>query len=121
LMGNWKNFSLQGVTEDPNHNLIAFSTGVLKLIDPTGNAVTIINSNAKEIDNVSVNTMTNGKTILCIVDGLENDVYLHGLNGQMFVNQSFEGTGKSVVTEVTNGKYLLTTIVDDFIVQYSVN
>jgi hypothetical protein len=121
LMGNWKNFSLQGVTEDPNHNLIAFSTGVLKLIDPTGNVVTIINSNAKEIDNVSVNTMTNGKTILCIVDGLENDVYLHGLNGQMFVNQSFEGTGKSVVTEVTNGKYLLTTIVDDFIVQYSVN
>lgn len=121
LKGNWKNFSLQGVTEDLSHNLIAYSTGVLKLIDPTGNIVTIINSNAKEIDNVSVNSLANGKTVICIVDGLENDVYLHGLNGQMFVNQSFEGTGKSVVTEVANGKYLLTTIVDDFIVQYSVN
>ena len=121
LKGNWKNFSLQGVTEDLSHNLIAYSTGVLKLIDPTGNIVTIINSNAKEIDNVSVNSLANGKTVICIVDGLENDVYLHGFNGQMFVNQSFEGTGKSVVTEVANGKYLLTTIVDDFIVQYSVN
>jgi hypothetical protein len=121
LKGNWKNFSLQGVTEDLSHNLIAYSTGVLKLIDPTGNIVTIINSNAKEIDNVSVNSLANGKTVICIVDGLENDVYLYGLNGQMFVNQSFEGTGKSIVTQVTNGKYLLTTIVDDFIVQYSVN
>ena len=121
LKGNWKNFNLQGTTGDPNHNLIAYSTGVLKLIDPAGNVVTIINSNAKEIDNVSVNTMANGKTIICIVDGLENDVYLHGLNGQLFVNQSFDGTGKSVVTDVANGNYLLTTIVDDFIVQYSVN
>jgi hypothetical protein len=121
LNGNWKNFNLQGTTGDPNHNLIAYSTGVLKLIDPAGNVVTIINSNAKEIDNVSVNTMENGKTIICVVDGLENDVYLHGLNGQLFVNQSFDGTRKSVVTDVSNGNYLLTTIVDDFIVQYSVN
>jgi hypothetical protein len=121
LNGNWKNFKLQGATEDVNPNLIAYSTGVLKLIDPTGNVITIINSNAKEIDNASVNSFANGKTIICIVDGLENDVYLHGLNGQMFVNQSFEGTGKSIVTQATNGKYLLTTIVDDFIVQYSVN
>ncbi|MDP4683627.1 MAG: hypothetical protein NWS40_02950 [Crocinitomicaceae bacterium] len=121
LKGNWKNFNLQGTTGDLNNNLIVYSTGVLKLIDPAGNVVTIINSNAKEIDNVSVNTMANGKTIICIVDGLENDVYLHGLNGQLFVNQSFDGTGKSVVTDVANGNYLLTTIVDDFIVQYSVN
>ena len=121
MKGNWKNFNLQGTTGDPNHNLIAYSTGVLKLIDPAGNVITIINSDAKEIDNVSVNTMANGKTIICIVDGLENDVYLHGLNGQLFVNQSFDGTGKSVVTDVANGNYLLTTIVDDFIVQYSVN
>jgi hypothetical protein len=121
LNGNWKNFNLQATTGDPNHNLIAYSTGVLKLIDPAGNVVTIINSNAKEIDNVSVNTMENGKTIICVVDGLENDVYLHGLNGQLFVNQSFDGNRKSVVTDVANGNYLLTTIVDDFIVQYSVN
>ena len=121
LTGNWKNFQIQGATTDQNHNLIAYSTGVFKLIDPKGNIVTIINSKAKEIDNVSINSLANGKTVISIVDGLENDVYLHGLNGQLFVNHSFEGTGKSIVTQVASGKYLLTTIVDDFIVQYSVN
>lgn len=121
LNGNWKNFKLHEGTKDSDQNLIAYSTGVFKLIDSKGNVISIINSEAKEIDNVTVNTLANGKTIICIVDGLENDVYLHGLNGQLFVNQSFEGTGKSIVTQVTNGKYLLTTIVDDFIVQYSVN
>jgi hypothetical protein len=121
LNGNWKNFKLHDGTIDSDQNLIAYSIGVFKLIDSKGNVISIINSKAKEIDNGTVNTLANGKTIICIVDGLENDVYLHGLNGQLFVNQSFEGTGKSIVTQVTNGKYLLTTIVDDFIVQYSVN
>jgi len=121
LSGNWKNFKLQGATDDETPNLIAYSTGVFKLIDSKGAVITIVNSKAKEIDNVSVNSFSNGKTIICIVDGLENDVYLHGLNGQLFINHSFEGAGKSIVTQVASGKYLLTTIVDDFIVQYSVN
>jgi hypothetical protein len=121
LNGNWKNFKLHKGTKESDQNLIAYSTGVFKSIDSKGNVISIINSKAKEIDHVTVNTLANGKTIICIVDGLENDVYLHALNGQLFANQSFEGTGKSIVTQVTNGKYLLTTIVDDFIVQYSVN
>ena len=60
----------------------------------------------------------NGRTYVSLIDGLENNVYLYQLNGEKLLNQSFEGMKKSMLNSA-DGNLILTTIVDNYLIQYN--
>jgi len=59
----------------------------------------------------------NGRTIVSVIDGLENNVYLYELDGEKIFDRSFEGSRKSMLNWNEN-TMTLTTIVDNFLIQY---
>jgi hypothetical protein len=61
----------------------------------------------------------NGRTYVSLIDGLENNVYLYKLNGEKLLDQSFEGMKKSMLNWA-DGSLILTTIVDNYLIQYKV-
>ena len=52
-----------------------------------------------------------------MIDGLENNVYLYGTNGQLINKKPIEGQQKVVIKSIGN-TLQISTIVDQFIVQY---
>ncbi len=69
-----------------------------------------------EVDDVTVLTNSSGKTYVSILDGLENNVYLYSTNGEL-VKKSLEGQTKVQLHSYSN-RTRLTTVIDQFIVQY---
>lgn len=69
-----------------------------------------------EIEYVDILTSSQGKTIVAILDGLENNVYLYSTNGEL-IKKSIEGQTKVELQSYMN-KTRLTTVIDQFIVQY---
>ncbi|MCH2224661.1 MAG: hypothetical protein MK066_07825, partial [Crocinitomicaceae bacterium] len=70
-----------------------------------------------EIDYVSYNTLNSGKTIIGVIDGLENSVYLYGIDGSRINPKPFEGKSKVIVQSEGLG-LTITTVVDQFLIQY---
>ena len=72
-----------------------------------------------DIEYCDVQTI-NGRTYVSLIDGLENNVYLYQLDGNKLTDKSFEG-GKKCMINVHNSKMILTTIVDNYLIQYELN
>ncbi len=70
-----------------------------------------------EVDDVYVETNSNGATLIAIVDGLENNVYLYNLNGEKIQKRPIEGQKKVITKKLSTG-ILVSTIMDQFITQY---
>lgn len=73
-----------------------------------------------EVESVSVYEANSGKTYCAVLDGLENNVYLYDSNGSLLTQKGLEGQGKVDVL-VKKGSIRVTTIVDQFVVQYFEN
>ncbi|MBL1280622.1 MAG: hypothetical protein COA33_010130 [Fluviicola sp.] len=105
--------------ENTNKNpvIILKSANEIILINKDGISFSQLKIPFNEVDNVELFTSNSGKTILAIVDGLENNVYLYGANGEKVIDKALEGQNK---VELNNfGNHLqVTTIVDQFLVQY---
>ncbi len=69
-----------------------------------------------EVEDVHIVTTANGKTIVAVLDGLENNVHLFKSNGEK-VQDSVEGQTK-VELQIQNNRLRLTSVIDQFIVQY---
>lgn len=121
LGAGWNGYSLKSVEESEGKIwLTIFKSGSIKLVDDRGKTWHSLNSNVQNIESVWVEFIPGGKTTISVVDGLENDVYLYGLNGQMIGNGAFEGSFKGISSTKSNGTKIITTIVDDFIVQHTI-
>jgi WD40 repeat protein len=70
-----------------------------------------------EIEDVHIHTNDSGKTSIGVIDGLENNVYLYTKDGQRTVNKSLEGQSKIRISYSAN-QHRITTIVDQFVIQY---
>lgn len=73
-----------------------------------------------EIGDIFYYSGDTGKTRIAVLDGLENNVYLYKLNGELASKKPMEGSRKLELSETSDG-LIITTIVDQFIVQYVEN
>jgi hypothetical protein len=78
-----------------------------------------LKSNISSIDWVSYSKQ-NGKTIYAVVDGLDNNIVLYNGKGEITSKEQIEGSKKCVLKQEGN-QLIVSTIVDNFIVQYRIN
>jgi hypothetical protein len=96
--------------------LIVKSANKIHLINSEGISFGEISLPFNELEDVHIHTDDYGKTCVAILDGLENNVYLYGTDGQQIVKKSLEGQSKIRVH--SSNQMRITTIVDQFVIQY---
>ena len=122
------------------HNFMRFNRGKLKriiandknpiLVVQDGNEIILLNTKGipfasfkvpfNEIDHISVFQTASNKTLVGIIDGLENNVYFYTTDGNRITQKSIEGQTKVTVSPMNN-ENIITTVMDQFIVQYFLN
>ncbi|MCH2231527.1 MAG: hypothetical protein MK105_14405 [Crocinitomicaceae bacterium] len=122
------------------HNFSNFKRGSIKnvidvnknpvVIVQDGNEIILLNSKGipfssfkvpfNEIDYVSLSSANQTKSIIGIIDGLENNVYFYTTEGKQIIQKPIEGQTK-VFLEQNENEYVITTVIDQFIVQYFEN
>ncbi len=70
-----------------------------------------------EIENFDVITSTNGNTYIAVIDEIENNVYIFDSKGKKLNEKAFEGKGKVKLSD-DNGKLTLSTLIENYVVQY---
>lgn len=100
-----------------NPVLIIQSANRIHLINSEGASFGQIDLPFNEIEDVHVFTNDSGKTYVGVIDGLENNVYLYSTDGQKIISKSLEGQSK-IRLNWTNNHKRITTIVDQFVIQY---
>lgn len=103
--------------DNSNAVIIVQSANKIRLINSEGIPFGEINLPFNEVEDVHIFTNDSGKTLVGVIDGLENNVYLYGTDGQKVVNKSLEGQSK-IRLGSTNNQKQITTIVDQFVIQY---
>lgn len=108
---------------------ISHSLNEIYFVSKKGSFVSVFNSEGKvlgefnvsfsDIENIDVKSI-NGRNFVSIIDGLENNVYLYQLNGKKITDRSFEGSKKTTINS-DNNTLILTTIVDNYLIQYMIN
>jgi hypothetical protein len=121
INSNLNTHKLFGINSDGEQlKFILTTDNSVLILDESGKTLLNISSKAKEFEFVNFNDMNSSNSILAIVDGMENDVYLHSPNGDLIGGKSLEGSLKASVQR-SGGILLITSVVDDFIVQYTLN
>ena len=99
------------------------------IINEKANQISILNNTGFPLGNITLDFSNyeysdvqtfGGRTYVSVIDGLENNVYLYQLDGNKLTDKSFEG-GKKCMLNVHNSKMILTTIVDNYLIQYELN
>ncbi len=121
---NYQSFQharLLGIQQDGRSPIIIIqAANEVHLLNPEGIPFSHINLPFNEIGDVFVQTFESGKTTTAIIDGLENNVYLYALDGVRLKHEPMEGQTKVVLSSEANTT-IVTTVVDQFIVQYFEN
>lgn len=100
--------------------LLVQSANEVHLINQQGIPFGEIRLPFNEVTGIQYASLNSGKTIIAVIDGLENNVYLYEMNGKPALERPLEGKTKVVVSSV-GGSLLVTTVVDQFITQYLEN
>lgn len=103
-----------------NPYIVVQSANELDLVNQQGISFGKIAVPFNEIEHVFIENGVSGNNLVSIIDGIENNVYLYRTNGEKVNNLTFEGQQKAVITSTKTSK-TITTIVDQFIVQYYIN
>lgn len=108
--------------DDSNKNpyLIIQALNEIHFINNQGISFGNIRVPFNEIEDVFIQNPSLGVNTVAIIDGIENNVYLYRTTGEKINDSSFEGQTKVTITS-SDEKTILTTIVDQFIVQYYIN
>lgn len=107
---------------DNNKNpiIVVRSINEVKLFNVDGVEIGSVKLPFNEIADVDIAFMENGKTIIGVIDGLENNVYLYRVGGNLLIEKPIEGQQK-VDVRISGSNKKITTIVDQFVVQYFEN
>ena len=116
---NLADYKLEEINE--RFEILLSKGDLAKLVTQNGQTKINLTTSAKHIEYLHLSTSVIGRTVLTVVDALQNDVYLYGLNGKLINEKPVPGSLKAVVNESNSTQLILTTIVDDFIVQYTIN
>jgi hypothetical protein len=94
----------------------AVNVGRIDVFDRALSAVGGFTTECSEVESVSACRSSKG-TVVGIIDGLENNVYLYQLTGDKYTERRIEGSTKCELHNV-GVSLRLTTIVDDYLIQY---
>lgn len=101
-----------------NDKTIAVQTNnTLHLLNEQGIGFTQINLPFSDIADIYITTPESGKTYICVIDALENNVYLYSTDGTQLGKKALEGQTR-VHFQTVNGSKCITTVVDQFVIQY---
>ena len=103
-----------------NPTILLQSTNDVHILNQEGVPFGKIRLPFNEVGDIFYYSSNTGKTRIAVLDGLENNVYLYKLNGEFASQQPMEGSRKLELSETSDG-LILTTIVDQFVVQYIEN
>lgn len=120
-LGNYPNGKIlkkDGLARNPH--LIIQSNNELHFINNQGVSFGVIRVSFNEIEDVFIDSPNSGNNLIAVIDGIENNVYLYRTTGEKINNSTFEGQTKAVISSKNDVK-IITTIVDQFIVQYFIN
>ena len=106
--------------ENKNPILVVKSANEIKLINSQGIEIGSVIIPFNEVSDVDIAFTDNGKSLISIIDGLENNVYLYRVGGDALLTKPLEGQQK-VILETFGANKKITTIVDQFIIQYIEN
>lgn len=109
----------------PEGKLLFISKSAMAI--QTGNTVSLLNEEGigfgeitlpfSDIADINITTLESGKTYVCLIDALENNVYLYGTDGSQLSTKALEGQTRVHLQTVGNSK-CITTVVDQFVIQY---
>jgi hypothetical protein len=97
----------------------AVSSGRVDVYDRSFSSVGGFITECSEVESVSACRSSKG-TVISIIDGLENNVYLYLLSGDRYTERRIEGSTKCLLHNV-GVNLRLTTIVDDYLIQYTID
>ncbi len=103
-----------------NPTLIVQSRNTIHFINQKGIEFGKLRMPFNEIEDVNYFNLDSGKTVVSIIDGLENNVYLYNMAGTKLIDQSLEGKTK-VSVSTTSAGLRITTVVDNYVIQYFEN
>ena len=103
-----------------NPHLIIQSNNELHFVNSQGVSFGVIRVSFNEIEDVFIDSSNSGNNLVAVIDGIENNVYLYITTGEKVSNSNFEGQTKALISSKNDVK-IITTIVDQFIVQYFIN
>ncbi|MDB3905843.1 hypothetical protein OAK35_02610 [Crocinitomicaceae bacterium] len=99
-------------------NVMAIQTGnTLSLLNEEGIGFGQITVPFSDVGDLYITTLESDKTYICVIDALENNVYLYGTDGSQLSNKALEGQTRVHLQTVGNSK-CITTVVDQFVIQY---
>lgn len=102
-------------------HLLIQSENLLYVVNLQGISEAEIKLPQKENYIAELHELKNQQQIISVVDDIENNVYLYKQNGERLLNKELEGSIQVQVDELTSGKLLISTVIDQFIVQYIEN
>jgi hypothetical protein len=97
----------------------AISSGRVDVYDRSMSSLGGFITESSEVESVSACRSSTG-TVVSIIDGLENNVYLYRLTGDKYTERRIEGSTKCILHNV-GVNVRLTTIVDDYLIQYIID
>lgn len=103
-----------------NPTLIVQSRNTIHFINQKGIEFGKLRMPFNEIEDVNYFILNSGKTVVSIIDGLENNVYLYNMAGTKLIDRSLEGKTKVSVSATGKG-IMITTVVDNYVIQYFEN
>lgn len=113
---------IQGIKKDlPTPTIVVKAGSTVSLTNYQGNIFSSILLSFSEIDDVDVASSPQGTSLLAVVDGLNNNVYVYNLNGKQMIKKSLEGKSMVRLKWLNANEMIVSTIVDDYIVQYIQN
>ncbi len=113
----YTNGKILKVTDSKSPVIIIKKANELHFVNEKGISFGSIRLSFNEIEDIFYYSSDSGKTSVAIIDGLENNVYLYNLKGELLTDKALEGSRKILLTKSTNS-IVKSTIVGQFIVQY---
>ncbi len=118
---NYAKSKLLTIQEDTkNPTIIISGSSELHFLNQQGIEFGKLRIPFSEIEDAHYSINNSGKSIVSVIDGLENNVYLYDMAGTMLTDRSYEGKTKVRVTSI-GSSLLITTVVDNYIIQYFEN
>lgn len=108
------------ISNDKLPVIVVRNNNEIHLFNMQGLSIGSVRVPFNEIDYITVAQTESGQTLVGVIDGLENNVYLYNSDGELITKKGFEGQ-KKVDVLAKKGTVRITTIVDQFVIQYFEN
>lgn len=110
---------IQSIKRDlPTPTIVVKAGANLSLVNYQGNIFSSIPLPFSEIEDVDVANSPQGISLIAVVDGLNNNVYVYNLNRKQMIKKSLEGKSIVKLTWSNSNEMIISTVVDDYIIQY---